>query len=118
LCQGRELTLHATATDPAGHALAYAWKANGLAVGTNNPDLSFIPNNAGDFRFEVDVSDAADPSRAVRIGPKTLPVQDYVPPKIAGITASPNVINITGDSTAGQTVILAADIAGSPWAEI
>ncbi len=114
LCQGRVLTLHATATDPAGHTLAYAWKANGQPVGTNNPDLSFAPNNAGDFQFEVEVSDAADPTRVVRIGPKTLAIQDYVPPKIAGVTASPNVVNVTSDSAAGQTVILAADVASSP----
>jgi hypothetical protein len=113
LCQGRVLTLHATATDPAGHNLAYAWKANGEPVGTNNPDLSFTPNNAGDFQFEVEVSDAADPTRVVRIGPRTLTIQDYVPPRIAGITASPNVVNITSDSSAGQTVILAADVAAS-----
>ncbi len=114
LCQGRVLTVHATATDPAGHNLAYAWKANGQPVGTNNPDLSFAPNNAGDFQIEVEVSDAADPARSVRIGPKTLSVQDYVPPRIAGVTASPNVINITGDSASGQTAILAADVASSP----
>ncbi len=114
LCQGRVLTLHATATDPAGHNLSYAWKANGQPVGTNNPDLSFTPNNAGDFQFEVEVSDVADPTRTVRIGPKTLAIQDYVPPKILGVTASPNVVNITSDSAAGQTVILAADVVGSP----
>jgi hypothetical protein len=114
LCQGRVFTLHATATDPAGHTLAYAWKANGMAVGTNNPDLSFTPNNAGDFQFEVEVSDPADPARAIRIGPKTLAIQDYVSPRIAGVTASPNVINITGDPAAAQTVILAADVAASP----
>jgi hypothetical protein len=114
LCQGRVLTLHATATDPAGHNLAYAWKVNGQPVGTNNPDLSFTPNNAGDFQFEVEVSDAADPTRVVRIGPKTLAIQDYVPPKIAGVTASPNVVNITSDAAAGQTVLLAADVSASP----
>jgi hypothetical protein len=114
LCQGRVLTLHATATDPAGHALSYAWKANGQAVGTNNPDLSFTPNNAGDFQFEVEVSDAGDPARIVRAGPKTFAIQDYVLPKISGVTASPNVINITSESPAGQSVILAADVAASP----
>ncbi len=114
LCQGRVLTLHATATDPAGHALAYAWKANGQPVGTNNPDLSFTPNNAGDFQFEVDISDAADAARTIRVGPKTLAIQDYVLPKISGVTASPNVVNITPESPANQTVILAADVASSP----
>ena len=114
LCQGRVLTLHATATDPAGHNLAYAWKANGQPVGTNNPDLSFTPNNAGDFQFEVEVSDVADQTRIVRIGPKTLAIQDYAPPKIPAVTASPNVVNITSDSAAAQTVILAADVTASP----
>ncbi len=113
LCQGRVLTLHATATDPAGHNLSYVWKANGQTVGTNNPDLSYTPNNAGDFQFEVEVSDAADPARSLRIGPKTFSVADYVPPKIVGVTASPNVVNIVSDAAAGQTVILAADVSSS-----
>ncbi len=114
LCQGRVLTLHATATDPAGHVLSYAWKVNGQPVGTNNPDLSFTPNNAGDFEFEVEVSDASDPARILRVGPKTLAIQDYTLPKISGVTASPNVVNINSDSAIGQTVILAADVASSP----
>jgi hypothetical protein len=114
LCQGRVLTLHATTTDPTGHSLAYAWKVNGQPVGTNNPDLSFTPNNAGDFQFEVEVSDAGDPPRVVRIGPKTFGIQDYALPKISGVTASPNVVNITSESPASQTVILAADVASSP----
>lgn len=113
LCQGRVLTLHATATDPAGHTLAYAWKANGQPVGTNNPDLSFTPNNAGDFQFEVEVSDAGDPARIVRVGPKTFSIQDYMLPKINGLTASPSEVNITSDATASPTVILAADVSSS-----
>ena len=114
LCQGRVLTLHATATDPAGHALTYAWKANGQPVGTNNPDLSFTPNNAGDFQFEVEISDATDAARLVRVNSKTFTVQDYVSPKISGVTASPNVVNLSSDTQAGQTVILAADVVSSP----
>ena len=113
LCQGRVLTLHATATDPAGHALSYKWKANGAPVGTNDPDLSFKPNNAGDFEFEVEVSDASDPTRTIRLGPKTLAIQDYVLPKISGVTASPNSVTVGSDSPAHQTVILAADVASS-----
>jgi len=114
LCQGRVLTLHATATDPAGHPLSYLWKANGQTVGTNNPDLSYAPNNAGDFEFEVEVSDASDSARIVRSGPKTFAIQDYAQPKIKGVTASPNEVNITSESPASQTVILAADVAASP----
>jgi YD repeat-containing protein len=113
LCQGRVLTLHATATDPAGHTLSYKWKANGAPVGTNDPDLSFRPNNAGDFEFEVEVSDASDPARTIRLGPKTLAIQDYVLPKIIGVTASPNSVTVGNDSPAHQTVILAADVASS-----
>ena len=114
LCQGRVLTLHSTATDPAGHALSYKWKANGVAVGTNDPDLSFKPNNAGDFEFEVEVSDANDSTRAVRLGPKTITIPDYVAPKINGVTASPNTVNRTSESPANQTVTLAADVASTP----
>ena len=113
LCQGRVLTLHATATDPAGHTLAYAWKANGQPVGTNNPDLSYTPNNAGDFQFEVEVSDATDPARIIRVGPKTFSIQDYVLPKINGVTASPSEVNITSDESASPTVLLAADVLSS-----
>jgi hypothetical protein len=93
--------------------LAYAWKANGQPVGTNNPDLSFTPNNAGDFQFEVEVSDAGDPARIVRVGPKTFSIQDYMLPKINGLTASPSEVNITSDATASPTVILAADVSSS-----
>jgi hypothetical protein len=113
LCQGRTLTLHATATDPAGRALAYAWKANGQAVGTNNPDLAFTPNNAGDFQFEVEVSDASDAARIVRIGPKTLAIQDYTPPQIQSVTASPNALTIQGDPAENHTVKLESRVAAS-----
>lgn len=114
LCQGRAFTLHSTATDPAGHTLTYKWSANGTPVGTNDPALSFKPNNAGDFQFEVEVSDASDPARTFRVGPKTLNVQDYVQPKIAGLTASPNQVTISPDLPPNQTIILAADIASTP----
>ena len=113
LCQGRTLTLHSTATDPAGRALAYAWKANGQAVGTNNPDLAFTPNNAGDFQFELEVSDANDPARIVRIGPKTLAIHDYMPPQIQSVTASPNALTIEDDPAAGHTVKLESQVAAS-----
>jgi outer membrane protein OmpA-like peptidoglycan-associated protein len=113
LCQGRTFTLHSTATDPSGRALAYAWKVNGQAVGTNNPDLAFTPNNAGDFQFEVEVSDANDPARIVRIGPKTLAIQDYTPPQIQSVTASPNALTIEGDPAAGHTVKLESQVAAS-----
>ncbi len=114
LCQGRVLTLHATTTDPAGHSLTYSWKVNGMAVGTNDPDLSYKPNNAGDFQVEVEVSDASDSARIIRLGPKTLAVQDYVLPKIVGMTASPNTVNMGGEASAHQTVILAADVSSTP----
>ncbi len=110
LCQGRAFTLHATVTDPAGHALAYRWRANGVPLATNDPDLSYKPNNAGDFAFEVEVSDASDPKRSLRIGPKTFVVADYARPNISGLTASPNLVNLGDDSKPQQNVILAADV--------
>jgi hypothetical protein len=113
LCEGRVLTLHATATDPAGHPLTYAWKVNGQPAGSNNPDLSYKPNNAGDFEFEVEVSDAGDAARSVRIGPKTLAIQDYVLPKIASLAAVPNVVNLSSDAASGQTIKFTADVAAS-----
>jgi len=114
LCQGRVLTLHATATDPLGHALSYQWKVNGTAVGTNDPDLSYKPNNAGDFEFEVYVADRSDPARIVRLGPKTLAVQDYALPQISGVTASPNTVTVGGEGATNQSVILAADVVTTP----
>ncbi len=113
LCQGRVLTLHATATDPLGHALSYQWKVNGTPAGRNDPDFSYKPNNAGDFEFEVQVSDTSDAARSVRLGPKTLAVQDYTLPQISGVTASPNTVTVSNETSGSRTVILAADVVTS-----
>ena len=99
LCQGKAITVHSTATDPEGHTLKYAWKKNGVPDGGNTPDYSFTPNNAGDFKIEVAITDATDPSRTVSAGPKTFTVQDYTPPQISSVTASPNALSCSADTS-------------------
>jgi Outer membrane protein beta-barrel domain/PKD domain len=93
LCQGRPITLHSTVSDPAEHALTYAWKLNGAASGMNSPDFSFTPNNAGDFAIEVTVTDSTNRSRTVTAGPVTVHVQEYVAPQITNISATPNALS-------------------------
>jgi hypothetical protein len=113
LCQGKPITLHATATDPQGHSLAYAWKLNGQPTGGNGPDFTFTPNNAGDNTVEVSVSDATDATRKVTAGPKTVTVQDYTPPQIAGVSATPSSLRCAADTTGIHTAALAGQATGS-----
>jgi len=53
ICQGKPVTLHSTASGPSGHTLAYAWKLNGQASGSNSPDFTFTPNNTGSFTIAL-----------------------------------------------------------------
>jgi hypothetical protein len=112
LCQGRPITLHSTATDPAGHALTYAWKLNGAASGTNSPDFSFTPSNAGDFAIEVIVTDSTNPSRTVTAGPITVHVQEYVAPQISNISGTPNTLSC-GSAPGTHTANLSGEATGS-----
>lgn len=102
LCQGKPITLHSTASDPAGHQLGYAWKLNGQPQGSNSPDFTFTPNNAGDFQVEVDVVDATDPNRKVTGGPVTLSIKEYTEPVISSFTVSPKELSCRGDNTTTQ----------------
>jgi opacity protein-like surface antigen/outer membrane protein OmpA-like peptidoglycan-associated protein len=102
LCQGKAITLHSTASDPSGHQLSYAWKLNGNAQGSNSPDFSFTPNNAGDFTVEVEVSDSTNPSRKVTGGPVTLNIKEYTEPVISNFTLSPKELTCKGDTTTAQ----------------
>jgi flagellar motor protein MotB len=102
LCQGKAITLHSTASDPSGHQLGYAWKLNGQPQGSNSPDFTFTPNNAGDFQVEVDVVDATDPNRKVTGGPVTLSIKEYTEPVISSFTVSPKELSCRGDNTTAQ----------------
>lgn len=113
LCQGKPITLHATASDPLGHALTYAWKLNGAPSGTNSADFSFTPNNAGTFTVEVTVTDSTTPSRAVTAGPATLTVQEYVEPQLTSISASPTALTCAADTTGTHTANLSGQATGS-----
>lgn len=98
LCQGKPITLHSTASDAAGHALNYAWKLNGAPQTATGPDLTFTPNNGGEFTAEVAVTDATNASRTATGGPVNFTVKQYVEPTIAEATASPATIKF-GEST-------------------
>lgn len=113
LCQGKPITLHSTASDPAGHSLNYAWKLNGAPSGTNSADFSFTPNNAGDFTVQVSVTDSTNPSRTVTAGPITLSVQQYVEPQITTISATPNALSCAADPTGTHTANLSGQATGS-----
>ncbi len=92
LCQSKAITLHSSASDPLGHTLGYAWKLNGAPSGSNSPDLTFTPNNGGDFTAEVTVTDTTDASRTVTAGPVTFSVKEYTQPQIASLTSSANAL--------------------------
>ncbi len=113
LCQGKPITLHSTASDPAGHTLTYAWQLNGAASGSNSPDFSFTPNNAGDFTVQVTVTDSTNPARTVTGGPVTLSVKEYVEPQITSVAASPNALSCAADTTGTHTASLSGQATGS-----
>ena len=113
LCQGKPITLHSTASDPAGHALNYAWKVNGSPSGTNSPDLSFTPNNAGDFQVEVTVTDSTNLARTVTAGPVTLSVKEYTEPQITSVSATPDSLSCAADTAGTHTASLAGQATGS-----
>jgi opacity protein-like surface antigen len=113
LCQGKPISLHSSASDPEGHALTYAWKLNDAAAGGNSPDFSFTPNNGGDFKVEVTVTDSTDPNRKVTAGPKTISVQEYAAPQISSVTASPQTSSCSADPNGPHTANLSAQVTGS-----
>jgi outer membrane protein OmpA-like peptidoglycan-associated protein len=127
ICQGKPVTLHSSASGPAGHTLAYAWKVNGQASGSNSPDFTFTPNNTGSFTVEVTVSDTTPPPPAMT-RPKNIPercwVQPPAPQAAAPVTATttvtvpetaPEVTNVTATPT---TLTCAADTSGTHTATL
>lgn len=113
LCQGKAINLHSSASDPSGHTLTYAWQLNGAASGSNSPDFSFTPNNAGDFSVQVTVSDSTNASRTVTSGPITVHVNEYVPPQISSVTATPTTLSCAADTTGTHTANLSGQATGS-----
>jgi outer membrane protein OmpA-like peptidoglycan-associated protein len=113
ICQGKPVTLHSTASTPAsGHKLAYAWKLNGQASGSDSPDFTFTPNNTGSFNVEVTVTDTTAP-QPLPEKPAKMPlrcwVQPTAPPPPAPVTATttvtvnesaPQVTNVTATPAA------------------
>jgi opacity protein-like surface antigen/outer membrane protein OmpA-like peptidoglycan-associated protein len=102
LCQGKAITLHAEASDPAGHPLTYTWKLNGAPQGSNSPDFSFTPNNAGDFNVELEVADSTCATRKATAPAKTLNVKEISAPVISSFTVSPKELSCRGDNTVAQ----------------
>ncbi len=113
LCQGKAISLHSTASDPSNHALNYVWKLNGAPQPGNATDFSFTPNNAGDFKVEVVITDSTNPSRTVTAGPTTLTVQEYSKPQITNVAASPSSLSCTADANGTHMASLAAQATGS-----
>ncbi len=120
LCQNKAISLHSTASDPAGHSLTYAWKLNGSPQGpvvnttsSNSPDFSFTPNNAGDFKVEVTITDSTNPARTVTAGPLTLTVQEYVKPQITSVSAAPTTLSCAADANGTHSANLSAQVQGS-----
>jgi opacity protein-like surface antigen len=113
LCQGKPVTLHATTSDPANHTLKYTWKLNGAPQSAEGPDFSFTPNNAGDNSVEVTVVDTADATRVITAGPRIISVQDYTPPQIASVTATPSTLSCSADTNGVHSATLAGAATGS-----
>jgi opacity protein-like surface antigen len=102
LCQGKPITLHAEASDPAGHPLTYTWKLNGAPQGSSSPDFTFTPNNAGDFNVELEVADSTCATRKATAPAKTISVKEVTEPAISSFTVSPKELSCRGDNTVAQ----------------
>jgi PKD domain/Outer membrane protein beta-barrel domain len=113
LCQAKAVNLHSTASDPTGHALNYTWKLNDAVQSGNSPDFSFTPNNAGDFKVEVVITDATNRSRTVTAGPITLSVHEYTKPQITSTAASPTTLSCAADANGTHTASLTGQATGS-----
>jgi outer membrane protein W len=113
LCQGKPITLHAHIVDPEGHTLAYAWKLNGAPTGTNSPDMTFTPNNAGEDTVEVTVTDTTDASRNATEGPVTFSVKDYLQPQINSLTSSASALACAANDGTHSATLTASAVASA-----
>ncbi len=112
LCQGKAITLHSTASDPEGHTLAYVWTLNGATAGSNSPDFTFTPNNAGDDTVSCKVTDVSDPKRTVTEN-ASFSVKEYLQPQITTLTASATTLSCPSDPNGTHTATLTANATGS-----
>lgn len=76
---GTGFRLTETAHDTLGHMLNYHWMVNGMPVGENANTIMYTPAQAGPYKVEVQVSDAApkNPATAASPEPLTLYVADH-----------------------------------------
>lgn len=127
ICQGKPVTLHSTATGPAGHTLKYAWTLNGQPADATGPDFTFTPNNSGTFNVQVTVTDPTPPPPPME-KPKKFPercwVQPPTPPPAAPVTATatvtvtentPTIASVTATPT---ELTCAADTTGTHTAQL
>lgn len=134
ICQGKPVSLHSTASGPAGHTLKYAWTLNGQPSGTDSPDFTFTPNNTGDFNIAVTVTDTTPPPAAPE-RPKDIPVRCWVQPTpppppapvsatttltvadaaptISSVSASPTTLSCAADKNGTHTATLTASAQAS-----
>jgi len=115
LCVGKSITVHSTASDPASppHPMKFMWKLNGEPQSAEGPDFTFPANNAGDFKVEVSVVDTTDPKRTASASPKTISVQDYMPPQITSVTATPDTLTCAAVPDGVHSAALAGAATGS-----
>ncbi len=127
ICQGKPVSLHSTASGPAGHTLKYAWTLNGQPSGSDSADFTFTPNNTGDFTVAVTVTDTTPPPAAPE-RPKDIPVRCWVqptmPPPPAPVTATTTLTvadaapTISSVSASPTTLSCAADKNGTHTATL
>ena len=89
--------------------MAYQWSVNGNNQGGNSSTFAYTPNNSGDYRIGVHVTDASGSGAAgpVDVSAISIHVRQYARPTVSGVTATP------ADLTYGQTANLRANATGS-----
>ncbi|MBV9500059.1 MAG: PKD domain-containing protein [Acidobacteriaceae bacterium] len=126
-CPGKPITLHANIRPAAGRTIQYAWTLNGQPQGANTPEFTFTPNNTGTFTVQVTISDVTPPPPPMQ-RPKHFPARCWNPPPpppspapvnatstitisdtapaITGVTADPNTLACTANTTGAHTANL------------
>ncbi len=111
ICIGKPVNLHANITGaPAGHNLTYAWTLNGAASGSNSPDFTFTPNNAGTFNVQVTVTDTTPPPAPME-RPAKFPVRCWVQPPAP---QPPAPVNATTTITVNESAPQITSVTATP----